>query len=208
VEKMEVNELMRIIMSDDVLRLKAALKKDIQYDELYKEDLLVYYACSYGAEKAALELIRKGKRFDASIDGVTALMTSCSRGLESVVEEIIDMAPEELYQKDKNGATAFIYAITSSNTTIVDFLLKKGANIHQVDERGNNGLDFAQINFECYRVMDYLLDKGIKPRHETIQMACISTGTEAIKAYLKHYDKLNDKNKELLKKVRVRLLYK
>jgi len=208
---MDVQELMAIIQRDDVLALRSALKQEIQYTENLKEENLVYKACLYNAENSALELIKQRKNFRTLTGNGTALMIACHRKQRRVVEKILSIDPIQLHKKNEEGMRPVHYAVCSGSTSLVEYLMEKGADIHQVDGYRNNLLHYAVNQNNNFEMVDYLLEKGVNPnlydKDTPVVRALMEDKKDALKAFLKHYDKLDEENKELIKKERVRILF-
>jgi len=206
---MDVKELMKIIAKNDSLKLREALKNSIDYNHDYRENHLVFYACQEKAQNSALELIKNGKPFSESPYNMTPLMLACWNGQKKVVDKILSLKPKELHRKNFTKMTPFMYAVLSGDLTLVDSLVERGADVHALDSSNCNILYYTnRLNFE---MTDYLLEKGVDPNYKEkitpVKKAILDDKKEILKAYLKHYDKLNDKNKELIKKERVRILF-
>jgi len=71
----------------------------------------------------------------------TLLMLACENGNNEIAKYLIDKCGAKINDIDENGQSAFFYAIRAGNESLINLLIKKGANISLKDNTGQTILN-------------------------------------------------------------------
>jgi len=80
---------------------------------------------------------------------VSPFFLVCSEGLTSLASQLLQVSPQLVFDKDKDGKSALFYACLSDYPEMVDLLLSFGASVDEPDACGNSPLLSA---CRCHRV--------------------------------------------------------
>ncbi len=92
--------------------LKEYLKDPQKYVEIYKDELVRFYADPADRKNATDDSFSKGACHDKQ---VTLLMYACIFGHRAVVEKLVSLPQEYCNRQDKHGRTALMYALLYGN---------------------------------------------------------------------------------------------
>jgi len=124
---------------------------DIEAKDKYRKTSLIN-AATFGNTELVKLLLSKGARLDAKdMSGTSALSYAVTRGHMDVVKLLID-----------NGASLghdLQIAVYNGDTTMVQYLLKKGASTHAADDQGNTPLTTSTARGHT-EITQLLLNKG------------------------------------------------
>ncbi|KAF9582697.1 hypothetical protein BGW38_010874 [Lunasporangiospora selenospora] len=122
-------------------------------------------ACAEGHAEQVEEILSSSPLLKDSIDnissatGMNPLHFAASRGHEPVVRVLIDQAGAGVDVPDREGESALLKASYTGNYSVVCFLLKRGANVHQRDKDGWTALHNASSK-GFIDTAQVLLEKG------------------------------------------------
>jgi ankyrin repeat protein len=94
-------------------------------------------------------------------NGRTALMTACLLGHEKKVRFMLQN-PDHITARDHMGMSAFLDAVISQSTHIIDTLISHGVDVHETNDAGDNALLIAvQTPTPNTKVIKTLLEQDI-----------------------------------------------
>lgn len=99
---------------------------------------------------------RKKARMDIAVDGLLPIHFACIVGLKSIVEMILDKAPEQINSKNALGYTPLHIACSNEHLQIVLMLIKRGAAVNCIAHNGNTPLHVAMRNSDT-RIAEVLI---------------------------------------------------
>ena len=98
--------------------------------------------------------------------GRTALMTACLLGHEKKVRFLLNDS-NVVAQADHCGMTAFLDAVLSQSTGIIDLLLKQKIDVHHQNHHGDNALLLATLHKNPNtKLVKTLLEQGVDCCHK------------------------------------------
>lgn len=122
----------------------------------------------------------------------------------------------DINEKDVHGDNLLYYEISKGRPDVLNmlrFLIEKGININQKSVVGKTALYHA-IELRSMEVAEFLYENGADPNIETIwndnviQIMKTSMLKKFIPIFLKHPERLHEKNLKYLQRVRLENLYK
>ncbi|KAI9663972.1 MAG: Ankyrin-2 [Bathelium mastoideum] len=120
------------------------------------------YACEYGRVDTVELLLTRGANADIRIgdDDITVLMRAAKEGMTSVVEVMLDHSDMvDIESSDKEGRTAFFWAVLGGRIDTVRTLLDRGANPEARDGSKSTALCRACQNNDL-KIAELLVHKG------------------------------------------------
>ena len=156
-----MEDLILAIKNNDYIKVKLALKNNPDLNiSLKNEDSenIFFLAIKYKADPDILKLL-----IDAGLDltyttkeGVGIFDEAISvNSLELIKYLVEEKGINPLVTNRKSGFTPLMQAASYGYLEIVKYLIKKGANIHQIDTFGFNAKDYARKLGQT-RVLKYL----------------------------------------------------
>ncbi|MCB1583391.1 MAG: ankyrin repeat domain-containing protein [Marinicella sp.] len=98
--------------------------------------------------------------------GRTALMTACLLGHEKKVRFLLNDC-NVLAQEDNGGMTAYLDAVLSQSTGILDILIKQEIDVHHLNHHGDNALLLASLHKNPnIKLVKTLLEQGVDCCHK------------------------------------------
>ncbi len=151
--------------SDSDSDLNSNRKKQVKMekqdqDTQHQKNHKLLEACKLGDSNAVEEMLKNGADLNAKSPtmGFSGLMLACIYGHLSVVTLLVNQKVD-LFQKSKNGHTAFTCAAAYGHISILEKLLEAGANINEQDNFGHTALMWATIKNQ-WKAVDFLIEKG------------------------------------------------
>jgi len=126
---------------------------------------------SMGSSKEIVEfLVHKGVDIHKrDREGKTAFMYACESGRFESAKFLMSQGKIDLNEKDKNGNTIFMITAIYGSYELIKFLKELGANINEVNAKGNNALMEILSRAKLYddarptrdQIINYLIDSSI-----------------------------------------------
>jgi ankyrin repeat protein len=146
--------------------IKILLKLGGDASNARNDGITALMTASVGGHLETVKLLMENKA-DATAtdsDGVTPLMSAAESGAVEVVQVLIEHTPEEDRKQfmdmiSTTGFTALIIASAQGHSSVVEYLIKTGADASLVHENGVNALMYAASNNHV-DTMKLLLDLG------------------------------------------------
>lgn len=108
------------------------------------------------------QLLRNGANPNSCApNGDTALMLACSYATPQIRSMLLHSKDIQLNARNAEGNTALILAAQHADNTVLQELIRAGANVHSVNNRGHSALSYALVlkNELCVKI---LLSSGAK----------------------------------------------
>ncbi|CAJ1099200.1 E3 ubiquitin-protein ligase MIB2-like isoform X2 [Octopus vulgaris] len=121
--------------------------------------------------------------------GLTYLMAACQAGNIDLINSLIE-AGSDLDMKDRDDCTAFHYAVSGKQHTVVPLIASKGANAEKCNAQGNSLLHLA-VETGCKDMINKQNVNGDTP----LLLACHRGNTEVIQQLLLYKPDVNLENK-------------
>lgn len=131
--------------------LEAGAKVNIEHDLCSP----FMHAISYGHDDTVKILMEAGIDVNGNHDECSPLMLACECGYENIAKMLIE-AGADMEHKDKNGWTALMKAVGERHKSVVQLLLKKGANIEATNNYWRTSLFYARST----PILSMLLEHG------------------------------------------------
>ncbi|XP_036370839.1 putative ankyrin repeat protein RF_0381 isoform X2 [Octopus sinensis] len=135
--------------------------------------------------------------------GLTYLMAACQAGNIDLINSLIE-AGSDLDMKDRDDCTAFHYAVSGKQHTVVPLIASKGANAEKCNAQGNSLLHLA-VETGCKDVVKAVLhvteNKSVQINKQNVNgdtpllLACHRGNTEVIQQLLLYKPDVNLENK-------------
>lgn len=140
---------------------------DMNYLDDNNQNGLFYAICSIESDEKCFQIFQWliGKGMEPSIIdkyNQTPLFYSCSAGLCTTTEWLIEKFKLNVNHCDVNGQTPFFYAVKENRKAIIELLMAKGADRHHLDKENLNCFYMIENNDYADLVV-YLLEIGIDP---------------------------------------------
>jgi ankyrin repeat protein len=135
-----------------------------EYDlEEYDETPILFYAIRSGASLEAIEiLLEHGVDINqVDDDGLSAVDIAIKSKREDVVQLCIAKGVDINQTHRKRGLNPLILASCFNNVSMVELLLKNGADINSKDSMGMSAKDYAR-KLGQKKVLDFLESRGAK----------------------------------------------
>ncbi|HWX43674.1 MAG TPA: ankyrin repeat domain-containing protein [Blastocatellia bacterium] len=116
----------------------------------------------FNSQEARAELQRRGIEFTPK-----AFVASAEEKLDTELIKIFLDAGIDPNARGDSGETALMHAANSGNDAGVELLLKSGARIAQVDDKGQTALHWAAQGPFASKCVALLLDRGADPNSRT-----------------------------------------
>lgn len=107
------------------------------------------YACTKGYCDVAVALLDAGadpwitNGQNINVSGDTALLCAARKGIEHIVQKIIELHPQLVDTRNHLGRTPLMEAAIAGNVEVMRILLGAGANVTAIDDGGKTAIDFA-----------------------------------------------------------------
>mmetsp|Transcript_4992 Transcript_4992/g.6645 ORF Transcript_4992/g.6645 Transcript_4992/m.6645 type:complete len:475 (+) Transcript_4992:1-1425(+) len=103
-------------------------------------------------------------------DGITPLILACGKSCSLAVKKLLTVENLNVNQSAEDGNTALHYAVTTSNSEIVQLLLHCGANSNQANRMGFTPLHSAtQISHQDQEIVRTLIEHNAKTDCRTLK---------------------------------------
>ncbi len=169
-----MNELLIALKNDSLVKIKALCKSGldltipidmgIEYGlEDPDETNILFYAIRSQASLEAIEILLE-YGVDIGIiddDGLSAIDLAIKFKREDVIQFCIDKGMDINISHRKSGITPILLAACFNNTSIVELLLKYGADINSQDKGGLTTKDYAK-KLGQKKMLDFLEEKGAR----------------------------------------------
>ena len=131
-----------------------------------------------------------GAKYLHETNAATALQQCCVDGNVDLVRLLVDKS--DLESANCNGKTAFLLAVESGNTELIEYLAQSRCDVNSIDDRGNNAAHLASglpmdivadvicILQRCRVNFDLVNNDGLTP----LKHAAMTTNIAAVKAML------------------------
>lgn len=132
--------------SSAVLQVLLNAEADVESDDIYGKNALIYAACAAGGSYGCLDaLLQAGANVDfVDLYGDTALMLAAQCGNLACLQLLIDNNAD-INVHNTTGKTALMFAANVSDAECVDALLQAGAEVDARDEMGWTPLMHAVV---------------------------------------------------------------
>lgn len=120
----------------------------------------VAFMFGIGKKDLYLALWRKYTAFE--VEGSYLFFRAIKDRDASIVRDFVERDREFLYQFDKEGRSALIYACIYEHLPIVDYIASMGVNIEHKCNQGKNALHYA-LSVDNAAIVKVLLQKGASP---------------------------------------------
>ncbi|XP_071104740.1 ankyrin-3-like [Haliotis cracherodii] len=147
----------------DLQQVKYILSQDIANINTRGENGMtpIMIATEKGHREIIELLVKKGS--DLSLfdeDDNTILHLACKEGNVEIVKHILSQKIIDIESRGENENTPLMFAVQFGNMEVFSFLMKKGANISNLDEDGGNILHFScrRGNIE---ILNYILKRNL-----------------------------------------------
>jgi len=128
----------------------------------YQGMTALMFAAQYGSTAVAVSLLNENANIDATCNsGRTALMFAIQRENRDVAKILINRGAQINQQETTVRANALILAIGNKNEAMLDILLSKNADIHQINHKGLDACMYA-VQAGYYTMVEKLLFNGAK----------------------------------------------
>lgn len=141
---------------------------DINYTSSEYEESVLHKACILGDINMIEWLISVGANIECrSKNGRTSLMLASLYGHVPVIELLISLGAD-VNAISKSGCTPLSLAASNSHVDAVEVLIKLGANINQLNEKQQNTLQVALLNFSSVDIIQLLIKSGTDVNHKDV----------------------------------------
>ena len=110
-------------------------------------------------------------------------LNACKNGQKGVIQAFLKKGGIDFDKRDKYGNTCLMYAITEKRTTMVKFLVERGADISIKDNQEHKAIDYSTAN--GLRDIISILTSDITETNITgdtpLHQACYNEQSEVVK---------------------------
>lgn len=161
--------------------------------------------CSLGYFKSFEYLCEKSNVNLRNLNGDTALMLSCSNGLDDLVSILIDHG-SDFHKPNKQGKTPFYLACERGKFNVIKLLVEKKVDLEETDTFGNSPL-FASVFWGNLEIVKYMVEElKVDFKHKNLKgenalfCACTAGNFSLVKFFLqKGVDFMDEQGNFLLR---------
>ena len=135
----------------------------INYKDINDDTALFYAIQAEQSEIASCVLDHKDKNIDLNsqnLFGRTALILAATKGLDGIVDHLLDEGANPYIQDKEGGGTGLLRAIDEHRLSTVEVMLNHNVNIHCLDDKDRSLLHGAAVGGHD-DIVHLLLDRGL-----------------------------------------------
>jgi hypothetical protein len=190
-------------LSSDVRTIDSALKQALEN----RLNVVQYAIATQNHDAIALFLEAEDVRSIVRRDGAglipaLAVLNPSSEFFQKIYTQLVELGAE-INDVDLQGLAALHHAVKGKKTSLIDWLIKSGANVNVADASGDTPLMLAVKSNEQSEVYEPLLKAGAKPNLKDSEgntalhvAASNKTSSRLLETLLNHVDDVNIANSQ------------